>query len=80
MANENVPAFVGLCPVCGGFLMAVVADEENRDIAAVAVAKAVKKGWRIEQVTVGYVRTHWVSCTCGGNGVQMELALDMEAV
>lgn len=64
MANENLPAYVGNCKTCNGFVAATVDDGTDPKGVAKFVADLVKRGYVIERKTVGYVRTNKSWCEC----------------
>ncbi len=69
MSNENVPAYIARCPKCNGIVMAAVDDGNDRQALAKDIAQAIRDGYTVERVTVGWVRSHaneW--CTCDTEG------------
>jgi len=72
MSDEQVPAYIARCRVCGGIIMAAVDDDEvDRGALAEDVARAIRDGHSVERVTVGWVRSHaddW--CRCGDDATE----------
>lgn len=55
--RENVPAYIARCKCgCGGIIMATVDRPEHAKDVARDVADAIRDGYTVEHVTVGYVR------------------------
>lgn len=57
-----LPAYVAIAP-CGCTKMACVDEPKHAKDTAKEIAACIRYGWRIERVTVGWIREHWVgSC------------------
>ena len=69
MSNENTPAYIARCPKCNGIVMAAVDNGYDRQALAKDIAQAIRDGYTVERVTVGWVRSHaneWCMCDAEG--------------
>jgi hypothetical protein len=61
--RELTPAYISLCKCgCGGIIMAAVDRPEYAKDVAQDVAEAIREGYKVEHVTVGYVHQHHLGC------------------
>ena len=61
--DENNPAYIARCKCgCGGIIMATIDNPEHKKDVAKEVAKCIRDGYSVEQVTIGYVRQSKLGC------------------
>lgn len=58
--TADIPAYIAIAP-CGCVRMATVDVPKLAKDNAKEIAACLRFGWRIERVTVGYVRSHGLS-------------------
>ena len=56
--------YIGQCPKCGAYCMAVVDDPEYAKDTAKAVSKMIQQGLTVTRVDSEFVRANFSGCTC----------------
>ena len=64
MSDEEHPAYVLLCGVCGKMKGCTVDTEDWKRDTAKFLAGGIRRGFSVERTTVGRVRQGWEWCDC----------------
>lgn len=64
--------YVGQCPKCGAYCMAVVDDPAHAKDTVRSVSTMIKEGLAVTRVDDAFVREHFSGCTCNSKAEKQQ--------